>query len=398
MNAYFCSVEQLDHPELQGRPIGITNGAAGSCIITCSYEARAFGIHTGMRLREAQRLCPDFIRLPARPERYAAVSANIMDALGMITPDIEVFSVDEAFLDVSHCQRLLGPPALIARRVKQTVFDASGGILCSVGVSGDKTTAKYAAKLNKPDGMTLIPPWRAAAVLAPVPVTDLCGIARGIGRYLAERGIHTCGDMQKLPIGELGRRFGNPGRRIWLMTQGQDPEAVKRNTPPPKSIGHGKIMPPDTRERDLILTYMLHMAEKVAARLRRHGFRAGKFYIGLRERNGWLGDKYRHDPPTDHGGDIMRLGVTLVDRRWQGQGIYQIQITALDPRPAGEQLQLFAADQERRDRLNRARDTINRCYGEFAIAPARLLRRSSMPNVIAPAWKPGGHRETILNG
>ncbi len=105
MNAFFASVEQRDYPELQGRPIGITNGLTGTCIITSSYEARAYGIKTGMRVREAKQLCPDFIQIPARPHRYAQVSTAIMEALTTITPDMEVFSVDEAFLDVTHCQR-----------------------------------------------------------------------------------------------------------------------------------------------------------------------------------------------------------------------------------------------------------------------------------------------------
>ncbi len=141
MNAFFCGVEQADHPEWQGRPIGITNGEQGTCIITSSYEARAYGVRTGMRVREAKAICPGFIQIPSRPERYAEVSTNIMHALTDITPDVEVFSVDEAFLDISHCRRLLGAPPRVARLVKQTVQEASGGVLCSVGVSGDKTTA-----------------------------------------------------------------------------------------------------------------------------------------------------------------------------------------------------------------------------------------------------------------
>ncbi|MES9968325.1 MAG: DNA polymerase IV [Sedimenticola sp.] len=397
MNAFFCSVEQIDNPEWQGRPIGVTNGEVGTCIITCSYEARAFGVRTGMRVREAQRICPGFIQVPARPERYAEVSSRIMGALTGITPDVEIFSVDEAFLDVTHCQRLLGAPAAIAQEVKQLVYDASGGVLCSAGVSGDKTTAKYAAKLHKPNGLTVIPPWEARSTLAGVAVTELCGVSTGIGRYLAARGVHTCQDMQHLPIGDIGQRFGNPGRRIWLMTQGLDPEPVHTNVPAPKSIGHGKVMPPETRDIDVIHTFLLHMSEKVATRLRRHRLRARTFFIGLRATEGWLGSKYRHDPPTDDGAVIMGLCHRFTLEQWHGEGVYQVQVTALDPRPLGDQLELFAPDQQRRERLNQARDQINRRYGEFALAPARLLLRSEMPNVIAPAWKPFGHRETILN-
>jgi len=394
MNAFFASIEQRDRPEWRGRPVAITNGRQGTCIITCSYEARAYGIKTGMRLNKARRLCPELIQCPAHPERYAATSAAIMTALQDITPDIEVFSVDEAFLDVTHCQRLLGTPLRMARLAKRRVFEVSG-VLCSVGVSGDKTTAKFAAKLDKPDGLTVIPPWEAAERLRDVPVTGLCGIAEGIGGFLAEHGVRTCGDMQRLPVSVLARRFGNPGRRIWYMCQGADPENLQREVPAPKSIGHGKVVPPDTRDRELLLTYLLHMSEKVGARLRRHGLQAMTFFIGLRTAGGWVGGKRRCALPTDDGRRIMALCRTVLREHWGGQGVHQVQVTALEPVATGSQRDMFDATDEARSEVNAVMDAVNRRYGEFTLAPARLLGRSSMPNVIAPAWKPEGHRQTI---
>ena len=195
MNAFFASIEQRDRAEWRRRPVAITNGRQGTCIITCSYEARAYGIKTGMRLRQARQLCPELIQCPVHPERYAATSTAIIESLQDITPGIETFSVDEAFLDVTHCQRLLGTPPQIARLAKQKVFDTSG-ILCSIGVSGDKTTAKFAAKLNKPDGLTVIPPWEAEGWLREVPVTGLFGIAKGIRHFFADHGVHTCGEVK----------------------------------------------------------------------------------------------------------------------------------------------------------------------------------------------------------
>lgn len=110
LDAFFASIEQLDYPELRGKPVAVTNGSQGTCIITCSYEARKYGIKTGMRLYDARKLCPGIIQCPSRPNRYTEISKNIMLALFNITPDIEVFSVDEAFLDVTGCQLLHGTP------------------------------------------------------------------------------------------------------------------------------------------------------------------------------------------------------------------------------------------------------------------------------------------------
>lgn len=393
MNAFFASIEQRDRPEWRGRPVAVTNGLQGTCIITCSYEARAFGIRTGMRLKEARERCPELIQCPADPKRYAATSSAIMDALLAVSPDLEVFSVDEAFLDITRCQRL-GTPEQIAHQARRAVFAASG-LLCSIGLSGDKTTAKYAAKLVKPNGFTVIPPWEARQRLAPVPVTELCGIAGGIGGFLAQHGVHTCGDMARLPISVLARRFGNPGRRIWYMCQGEDPDPVQVNVPPPKSIGHGKVMPPDTRDREVILTYLLHMSEKVGARLRRHDMVASRFLVALRTRDGWLGDKPRSAQAMADGRLIMTLCREVLRRHWRGEGVHQVQVTALDPQPVPRQGDLFAAPVVTTPHHNAVMDDINRRFGEFTLAPARLLGRSSMPNVIAPAWKPHGHRQSV---
>jgi DNA polymerase-4 len=394
MDAFFASVEQYYRPELRGKPVAITNGMQGTCIITSSYEARARGIKTGMRLRQGYDLCPDLIQQPADPRRYAEVSSNIMNALLDISPDIEVFSVDEAFLDVTHCQKLHGSPERMARMVKQKVFEVSG-LSCSIGLSSDKTTAKYAAKQNKPNGICVIPPEKVRATLAPVRVTELCGIASGIGRFLAERGVWTCGDMQQLPIGELARRYGNPGKRIWYMCQGEDPDKVNGYVAPPKSIGHGKVMPPDTHARNVLLTYLMHMSEKVGARLRRHNMQAQYYFLGLLNREGWIGSKMQSLLPTQDGRVIYALAKQMLSQEWQGEGIHQVQITALDPVPAANQPDLFHYPEVDRQHSNQVMDEVNQRYGEMCLAPARLLDRSSMPNVIAPAWKPFGHRQTI---
>ncbi len=393
MDAFFASIEQNQCPELDGKPIGITNGLTGTCFITCSYEAREHGIRTGMRLKEARQLCPHIKQVPARAELYAEVSTNIMSALQQVTPDIEVFSVDEAFLDITYCQGIHKNPIHAGALAKEIVKEV-GGVTCSVGISGDKTTAKYAAKTKKPDGLVMVPPWEARDFLQNVPVTELCGIAKGIGEFLNDRGVYVCGDMVKLPIGELARRYGNLGRRIWYMAQGLDPQPLNQSVAAPKSIGHGKIMPPNTKNPNMLKTYLHHMSEKVATRLRKHAFEARCFFIGFRTEHGWLADKFRVEEPTDEGQQIRAVAEQLLNR-WRGEGVFQVQIIALELRPRGSQQSLFNVIDEQRHCLNKAIDQINERFGEFAIAPATLLNRSDMPNVISPSWKPTGHRKTV---
>jgi DNA polymerase IV len=395
MNCFFAQIEQQDNPFWRNRPIAVTNGKLGSTIITSSYEARAFGVKTGMRLKEARELCPDLIQAPSRPHRYVEKSTLIMQALERITPDLEIYSVDEAFLDVTKCQHLFGTPENIAKLVKKTVSEASG-LTCSVGVSGDKTTAKFAAKLNKPDGLTVIAPWESEARLANELVTELSGISKGIGGFLNKFGVYKCGDMKKLPIGILAKRFGNPGRRLWLMAQGKDPEPITTVVKAPKTIGHGKVMPPGTRDLRTVLLYLQHMAEKVGTRLRRNNFQSNHFYIGIKTENGWLGTKTKIDFTTDDGRVIYALGRSFMIKHWASHEARQVQITALDPTECRQQDLFFDnTHQNKREKINLAVDKINERYGEFTVAPMPVISRSEMPNVIAPAWKPSGHRKTI---
>ena len=399
MNAFFAAVEQKDHPEWRGRPVAITNGAQGSCIITCSYEARAYGIKTGMRLKEARRLCPDLIQVASRPERYASVSQKIMQALQSVTPDVEIFSVDEAFLDVTACQRLHGGALACAHLTKYVVFKASG-LHCSVGLSSDKTAAKYAAKLDKPNGLTVIPPDEVQARFEHLPVSELCGISRGTANFLAGHAAYTCGDVARLPMQVLSKRFGNRGRRLWLMCAGRDPDAVCNRQTFPKSMGHGKVLPPDTRCRDSVQAYFLHMCLKLGARMRQNGIHARQFRLAVRLKRGWAAQLHTTPAATqDH--MLIYAGVErLLDVEVGSQGVFHVQVTALDPSPYMPQLDIWAsaaerAELQRRTQWLQAQDQVQQRYGRAALMPASLLDSPGMTDVIPPSWRASGHRQCI---
>ena len=239
MNAFFASIEQRDFPELLGMPIAVTNGKHGSCIITSSYEARAFGIKTGMKLYEGKKLCPHLIQRSSRPKIYANTSSSIMNILQSITPDIQIYSVDEAFLEVTNCMRIYKNVNTIVYKIKDLIY-SSENLKCSIGVSYSKSLAKFASKLNRPDGVTFITRNNYHEYLDNAPINKLCGVSNGITDFLNKHGVYKCSDMKKIPISILSNRFGNLGKKIWLMANGNDFEGLTLDPIHPKVLGMEK--------------------------------------------------------------------------------------------------------------------------------------------------------------
>jgi DNA polymerase-4 len=397
MDAFFASVEQLDNPRLQGRPVGVVNGEQGSTIIAASYEARPFGIRTGTRWAEARQRCPDCVRIVARPARYAEVSTRIMAALHDVSPDIEVFSIDEAFLDLTSCQRYYRyRPEHVGTLIQQTVYEASG-LACSVGISGDKTTAKWAARQQKPRGMTIVLPEEAEATLAPLALTELCGIGPGIAEFFAEYGVFTCGDMKKIPISVPARRFGNLGRRLWLMAQARDPAAVDTRQHEQKSMSHGKILPPQTRNPAILHTYYLHLAEKMAIRLRRNDQVIRDFHIGLRAPEGWRQAWMQSEQPTNDGLAIFQLCKRFLRQHWFGEVVQQVHIHGNTPAPAGAQPDFFAGTSDGNSGSNQVMDNINEQFGAFTLHRGLMNAQAQNAPIISPAWARNGTASGFLS-
>jgi len=201
--------------------------------------------------------------------------------------------------------------------------------------------------------------------------------------------------MHQLPVGVLGRRFGHMGRRIWLMCQGLDPDPVATLAKQPKSLGHGKILPPHTRDERTVLNYFAQMSEKVAARLRANHLKSQTYYIGYRNEEGWVGGKYKLVAPENDGQSLFRLCRYMFVTYWSKERVLQVQVTAVDPQTFHGQIDLFEESNERREKMNQVTDAINERYGTETMKPGRLISHQPMPNVIAPAWRPKGVRKTV---
>ena len=394
MNAFFASIEQRDFPELLGMPVAVTNGNHGSCIITSSYEARAFGIKTGMRLRDGKKICPHLIQRPSRPHIYASISANIMDILKTITPDIQIYSVDEAFLEVTNCMRIYKDINTIVYKIKDLIY-SSENLKCSIGVSYSKSLAKFASKFNKPDGITFITRKNYHQYLDSAPINKLWGVSKGITRFLNIHGVYKCSDMKKIPISILSNRFGNIGRKIWLMANGSDFEGLTLDPVHPKSLGHGKVLMPNTKDRYLIKKTFLRMSVKLSRRLRNSGYESNKFLVNIKIKAGWVQKKIKLEHPTCDQFVIYSLCELYLGMFDKNVGIYQIQVTAINPTQKDIQTDLFGS-QTVQDSYMSVVDSINQRFGQDIIRPARLKSDiSDSPDVIAPAWRPKGYRKSV---
>src|SRR6476619_3463734 len=231
LDAFFAAVEQRDRPELRGRPVIVGGDPGGRGVVSAaSYEARRFGIHSAMSLREAYRRCPDAVFLPVDGRRYQAASREVMAILRRYTPAVEPISIDEAFLDVTGSAILFGDGPVIARRIKDDVR-AEVGLTASVGVASTKLVAKIASDLQKPDGLVVVPLGEEEAFLAPLPISRLWGVGEKTAVALKDYNVRTIGDLAALPPDLLIRRFGKHGASLVARARGVDADTVHDGDP-----------------------------------------------------------------------------------------------------------------------------------------------------------------------
>ena len=223
MDAFYASVEQLDHPEWRGLPVIVGSDSRRGVVATASYEARRFGVRSAMPGVTAKRLCPDGIFVAPRMSRYSEVSAQVFDVLGRVTPEVEGLSLDEAFLDVGASLRLFGSLTEIGTLLKREVLAATG-LRCSVGMAHNKLLAKLATELGKPDGLYHLLPERVHETLDPLPVGRLWTVGKVAEARLAAHRIATIGQLRRASRALLGQLFGSHGAELArLAAKGKEP-------------------------------------------------------------------------------------------------------------------------------------------------------------------------------
>ncbi len=386
LDCFYAAVEALDDPSLRGRPV-VVGGPADSrgVVASCNYEARRFGVRSAMPMAEAMRRCPRALRRPPRFERYHALSEQVMAILGDASPDVEPLSLDEAFLDVTGAERLLGDGEQIARSLRARV-KAETGLTISVGVAARRHVAKIASDLCKPDGLLVVPREPAAlrAFLAPLPVERLPGVGPVTAPRLRQAGFSTLGDLQAATPAEVEARLGPAGLHWQLLARGDEPPGG-RGGRRSRSLSHETTFARDVHDREALRRTVGQLADEVGARARREGFAGRTVQVKVRYPDFTTITRSRTLPEPTQATDALfevawslveahvprRAAVRLVGVALQQEGHERpAQRLLFEDGPGGAPAAPTAGDPVR---LDRAMDAIRARLGHEAIRRARDL-------------------------
>ncbi len=319
LDAFYASVEQRDNPALRGRPVivGALPGRRG-VVSACSYEARRFGVRSAMSISEAARRCPAAVFLPVRMERYAEVSQAIMRLLGEYAPRIQQISVDEAFLDLSGTERLLGAPLEVGRRIKDRVREAER-LTISIGIAPNRYLAKLASEAGKPDGLVEIREGEAIAFLDGLELKDLWGVGAKTLARLREAGIGTVSELRALSEPQLASLFGRGAARfLYSCVRGEDP-GIHTETPRSRSLSREMTFEHDTCDREHLRTALLELSQLLMQRVLDQGDPGRTLFLKLRThdfRTTSVQTSLGRCPAS--AADIHKAALALLDRRWDG--------------------------------------------------------------------------------
>src|SRR5215472_16378521 len=368
MDAFYASVEQLDHPEYKSRPVIVgadpKDGKGRGVVAACSYEARKFGVRSALPISRAWKLCPEGIYVRPRMKRYVEVSGQVMEVFRRFTDLVEPLSIDEAFLDITGSIALLGPQVEIARAIKKEIREKTG-LTASVGLAPNKFLAKIASDIRKPDGFVVIEPNEIETFLRDLPISRLWGVGPKTEVRLHEIGFRKIGDVAAADRESLVRRLGSLGEHLYQLSHGQDERLVVPNWEP-KSISSETTFEEDTNDRELLLATILELSDHVAQRLRKDGYRARKVTLELRYSSFTTHTKqYSLDKLVQTGEDIAAIARGLFSQFPLNRKIRLIGVSAGDLHRNGDdpqQLTLFPERNEK-EKLSHTVDEIKEKFG-----------------------------------
>lgn len=384
LDAFFASVEQLDHPEWRGKPVIVGGSPEGRGVVsTASYEARPYGVHSAMPSAQAKRLCPHAIWTSGHFDRYREMSAKVMDILADETPFVDQVSIDEAFFDITPGRFSRENPIEIASRISRRVSEL--GITCSIGLGTSKTVAKIASDRDKPHGLTIVPPGTEENFLEPLPVRAMSGIGTSAEASLKRMGIHTLGQLAAAPVARLVTVFGSSAQLMHDRAAGLEVSGVAPIDAPEetKSVSNERTFAQDLTERDDIDAALALLGESVGRRLRRRGLAGRTVTVKVKYSYGNGRTIQRRLPhTTDDENIFVSVARSLMDEIWtEGTHIRLLGIGMSDFRCDGDvQTDLFCEVDERgavassKRELSVAVDKVRERFGSGAVHFGRAAR------------------------
>lgn len=378
MDAFFASVEQVDDPSLRGLPLIVGGGDRG-VVSACSYEARAFGVHSAMPMVQARRLCPQAVVKSGRMSRYAEVSRQIMRILENFSPVVEQASVDEAYLDVAGMERLYGPIEAMAALIKAAIGEATG-LNCSIGVAPVKFLAKIASDYRKPNGLFILRPEEVPAFLATLPVEKIPGVGPKAVLRLKEVGVRTAADVRRFSEEFWLRRLGKWGSCLYQRAAGIDPRPVAPWSEA-KSEGAENTFQRDTNDVEELKRWLMDQAERVGRRLRRDKVQGRTVTLKIKYADFKQITRSRTlSKPTASTKTLFQTVAALLDEEpLQSKArLIGLAVSNFDRSP--QQHTLFPdLDNARQDRLDQTLDAIRDKFGREKLIRGRLFGFKDKP-------------------
>lgn len=378
MNSYFATVEQQLNPFLRGKPLAIGGSAGSRSVgIALSIEAKRYGAKVGMNNAELREVCPDLLFIDGNPALYAELTQKFINIARKYTPQIDVYSIDELFLELTDWVKTEEQAISLAKDLKHRLkIELGDYISCSIGIAPNRMLAKVCSNMRKPDGLVVLREEDVSMILKWIDLTDIPGIGPRLKRRFFDMGITTLEQLGKAPVEILQREFGpNYGVTLKLMGQGVDHTEIGYidEVEAAKSIGHTYTLKQNTKSKDDIYAYMLKLAEKVGRRLRKDDYQARYVWVYLR----WADMTGRSQGKTlkqyiNDGYDIYKVGRELVAPWYFPQPVRLVGIgTSLLLH--GNKQESLLQDRRKKERLVAAQDAINNRFGSFAIQRARSL-------------------------
>ena len=392
LDAFFASVEQLDHPEWRGKPVIVGGDADRHGVVSsCSYEARTFGVRSAMAASTARRLCPDAIWTGGRHDRYRELSHQVMDIIRNETPYVEQVSIDEAFADITPSRVNTEHPVAVARRIQARVVDEVG-VTCSIGLGTTKSVAKIASDMDKPRGLTVVLPGGEQRFLGPLPIGVLSGVGKAAQQQLLKAGVRTLAQLAAADEGLLVSVFGIRAEMMRARAAGREASGITMERDV-KSVSHELTFADVLTRRDQMLPTLTTLLGKVARRLRQKGLKARTLAIKVRLEDRSLrsaqtalesssDDEIELDKAWRPGERVRLLGVRASG--FEEEGSVQEALFQMPADGQAEQMAPLIEDAQKRRGLIQATDALKDRFGEDAVFFGSALRNRDNTTGSAP--------------